>query len=268
MKSDIRRRTGRGSRAGVALITVLITLTSLLVILAVFQQQSVRVTTEERTHIDDRRAFYLAETALSEAMLAVRARATGEVGSRNLPAYFGGGVFWVEAFATANPAQTRLVATAMYGSGRAALEAVVEMAPEEALFKGVLNSKETLTLNQGVLIDSYKSKDGSYASQVTNLHNGRPYALDNGDVLSNQGIVFNANTYVFGDATPGPGYSVTGPFTGGNPAYLSGSNAPAPEPFTFPPVNIPPVPISGNMIPFERLPLCAIARTLPPVLSS
>ena len=26
--------------------------------------------------------------------------------------------------------------------------------------------------------------------------------------------------------------------------------------------------ISGNMMPFERLPLCAIARMLPPVLSS
>jgi hypothetical protein len=249
MKFDIRRRPDRGPRAGVALITVLITLTSLLVVLAVFQQQSVRVTTEERTHVDDRRAFYLAETALSEAMLSVRAKGTGEIASQADPAYFGGGVFWVESFATADPMQTRLVATAMCGSGRAALEAVVEMAPEDALFKGVLNSKETLTLNADVTIDSYKSKDGTYASQVANNYGGRPYALDNGDVLSNMGIQFNARTYTFGDATPGPGYTVSGPFgTGANDAHLSGSSAPALEPFSFPPVDIPPVPISGNMI--------------------
>jgi hypothetical protein len=239
-----RDSTTSGPSRGVALVTVLITLTSLLVLLAVFQQTSVRVATEERTHVDDRRAFYLAETALSEAMIAVRAKGTGAIASQADPAYFGGGVLWVEAFPVGGTNQTRLVATAMCGGGRAALEAVVSMAPEAALFQGVLNSRETLTLNSGVMVDSYASKDGAYAAQVANNHNGIAYAKPNGDVLSNQNIVLNANASVFGDATPGPGHAVS--FATGS--YVSGSTASSPEPFAFPPVVIPPIPIDDNLI--------------------
>ena len=230
----------RGARAGIALVTVLVTLTALLVLVAVFGQHTTRASRESLASVDDRRAFYLAESALSEAMTAVRAGQPGIVASQATPAYLGGGVLWV----TAEPIdaeRTRLVATAMCGGGRAALEAIVRMKPNEPLFQAVLNSDEPLTLNSGVQIDSFDSELGDYAAQVVNNYNGVPYANDEGDVASNHAIICNANAMAFGDATPGPGYSVS--FATGS--YVSGSTTPALVPFAFDPIAIPNVASTG-----------------------
>lgn len=235
-------RSGRDARAGIALVTVLITLTALLVLVAVFGQHATRTCRESDAAVDGRRAFYLAESALSEAMTAVRAGQTGAIASAAAPAYLGGGVLWV----TSEPVdaeRTRLVATAMCGSGRAALEAVVRMQPNEPLFQAVLNSDEPLTLNAGVVIDSFDSELGGYAAQVVNDHNGVPYANDEGDVASNHAIICNANALTFGDATPGPGYSVS--FATGS--YVSGATTPALEPFAFDPIVVPAATSTGAL---------------------
>ncbi len=192
---------------------------------------------------DDDRAFFLAEAGLHESFQALRGGGTGGIGSLDDPVYLGGGVLWVEATSLGND-QTRLVSTGLVGSGRQAVETVVLNPPEEdPLFVATLNSKETLTLNAGVMIDSYDSMLGSYASQAINTGNGKTYAGDNGDVRSNANIVLNAYATVFGDAIPGPGYGVA--FNTG--AYVSGSITPALEPFIFPPIVVPSFASSGAL---------------------
>jgi hypothetical protein len=241
--SGARAGTPGRQRAGTAMVAVVIALTGLLVLGSIFHQLAVRVAVEQAANVDERRAFYLADTALSEAMTAVRAGASGSVGSLATPAYFGGGVFWVQA-TDMGANRTRLLATALCGSGRAALEAEVQMVFDDPLFKAVLNSKDTLTLNSSVMVDSFDSELGSYASQAVNSNGVHVYANANGDVSSNMGIVLNSNATAFGDAIPGPGYSVV--FNTG--AYVSGSITPAPVAFSFPPIQVPAVAGSSPLV--------------------
>jgi Tfp pilus assembly protein PilX len=242
LRTRSNRTATRGlRRAGAALISVLVVLSGLLALLAAFQQLTERRTGETRANTDERRAFYLAETALNEGMTALRAGSSGTVGTAAAPAYFGGGVFWVQA-TDLGSARTRLEATALSGSGRAALEAVVEIHSPEPLFRSVLNSKDALGMAANVKVDSYESALGTYASQVTNSYNGLAYAKDNGDVCSNEDIRFASGAKVFGDATPGPGESCT--FAAST--YVSGSTASAAELFSFPPIKAPWVPITGS----------------------
>jgi hypothetical protein len=243
--SKASKRTDAASpcRAGAALIGVLLILTTLLGLIAAFHQVTERRARERAASADERLAFYLAETALNEGMTAVRAGSSGAIGSQVAPAYFGGGVFWVEA-TDLGSARTRLAATALAGTGRAALEAVVEIHTQEPLFEAVLNSKKPLGMASKVVVDSFESKLGSYASQATNHYGAYTYAKANGDVASNEGIHFASSATVFGDATPGPGYSCA--FSSGN--YVSGSIAAATTPFTFPAIKVPSVPITGNMV--------------------
>jgi hypothetical protein len=192
---------------------------------------------------DDEQAFYLAEAGLSEGFEARGSGLIGNVGSLNAPAYQGGGVLWVDATPLGNN-RTRFVSTAMSGRGRVALEAVVEFdAGDAPLFIATLNSKETLTLNEGVMIDSYDSSKGTYLAQRVNNANGHDYANPNGHVRSNNDVILNANATVFGDATPGPSGSVT-LSTG---SLVVGATTPAPEPFTFPPVELPTYPPSPSI---------------------
>ena len=189
----------------------------------------------------DRRAFYLAEAGVAEAMTAMRQKALGYTGAigvgPNDPAYLSDGVLWVQA----NPMGggfTQLVSTAMVGSGRAALQILIEDTTQAPLFPNVLNSREQLTLASDVAIDSYASSAGSYASQAVNTSGVHTYASQKGDVSSNKDVILNFNAHVFGDAIPGPGYSVTL----NNGSVVTGSTAPAPTPFAFPPIQVPSVP--------------------------
>jgi len=216
--------------------------TSLLMLSAILHHYGIRTASESSARLDDRMAFYLAETALSEAMTAVRAGRPGDVGSQAAPAYFAGGAFWVQA-TPMGVGQTQLVSTALWGRGRAALEAQVEVDDTGPVFETVLNSFEGLTLNADVEVDSFDSKVGSYASQAVNVFNGHVYANDNGDVISNSDITLNARATVFGDATPGIGHSVTM----GTDAYISGSTTPAPNPFSFPPIEVPVLASAGPL---------------------
>ena len=205
----------------------------------------------------DRRAQYLAEAGIAEAMTNLRVRnpsapnpptgtynyGPGTIGSINNPAYLADGVLWVQAVPTPGTARTTLTSIAMAGSGRAALEVEVEDIRQSPLFPNVLNSREQLTVNADVMVDSYDSSLGTYASQAVNTSGIHTYAGTNGDVSSNKGVVVNANAHVFGDATPGPGYAVT--LNSGS--VVTGSTAPAPNPFSFPQIAIPAVPPGSPM---------------------
>jgi Tfp pilus assembly protein PilX len=243
-------------RRGSVLIVALVALVGLMMVGAALARFSVSADQEVAGQEDDRAAFYLAEAGLAEGMVALRAGASGGVASQAVPAFQAGGVLWVQATPLAGD-QTRLVATAMSGAGRAALAVVVEEEGQAPLFRAVLNSKETLTMNADVIVDSYDSELGTYASQAVNVHaaTGVVHANQKGHVASNEDILFNSGAKVFGDATPGPGYAVS--YSTDN--LVTGSDASAPEPFTFPPI-VPPTTTSAGPL---SIPVGA-TQSLPP----
>ncbi len=259
MKISKQHRTS--PRSGVALVTAVVVLGILMTIS--YASLSIALSGQKRISAsqDDGRAFLLADAGLNEAFEALRNGGTGAIGTQANPAYLGGGVFWVEA--TEGPAavgtlnretivgagQTYLEVTAMLGSGRYALGAVVEYDDAESpLFETTLNSKEQLTLNSRVVIDSFDSAVGTYASQAVNSFTTTTstprtytYAGDNGDARSNADIVLNADATVLGDAIPGPSHAVT--FANGS--FVSGATTPALVPFDFPLLTMPPYPVTG-----------------------
>ncbi|MCZ6597564.1 MAG: hypothetical protein O7B99_07995 [Planctomycetota bacterium] len=220
----------------------------LLVGLMVLCTSLVRITSSSArkvsASVDDRRARELAEAGVHEAMAAIAAGATGQVATIDQPAYLGGGVLWVES-TDLGGGQYRLVATGMAGSGRAALDVAVQHnGGDGPLFNAMLNSQDQLTMNADTMVDSYDSSLGDYASQAVNFTAGHVHAEMNGHVASNDDIVLNARAAVFGDATPGPGHTVS--FA--TDSFVSGSTAPAASEFTFPPIDVPPIPSSGDLV--------------------
>jgi len=227
-------------RRGSVIVLSLIVLTALMVLGVALHRIASAAEREVTGREDDQRAFYLAEAGLAEAMVSLRAGFSGAIASQDEPAYLSGGVLWVTA-ADLGDRRVRITSNAMAGSGRAALELVVEDQSEAPLFRAVLNSDKDLTLASGVMVDSFDSELGSYASQVAGSYNGYAYAKDNGDVLSNEDVILNSSATVFGDAKPGPGHTTTLNYG----AYVSGSTSPSPEPFLFTPIPEPPIAQGG-----------------------
>ena len=231
--------------------------TSMIVMSYAFFQIVISADKQLDAGMDDQRAFYLAEAALFESMQAIRGGGTGAIASEAAPVYFGGGVYWVERRPiprfqadgiTPTPPDTltnpmRLEITAMAGKGRQSLEVIVrDKSADESLFVATLNSKDTLTMNADVVVDSFQSSLGDYAAQQVGMTNGHPHANMNGHVKSNQDIILNARATVFGDATPGPTGTVDDVATD---TYISGSTTPADEVFNFPPIDVPSFPSMG-----------------------
>ena len=180
---------------------------------------------------------------MSEVLTAVRAGASGNIGSEATPARLGNGLFWAES-TDIGSGQKEVVITGMQGSGRYGIELIVDTggAATTPMFPSVVFSDEQLSIDSNQLIDSYDSSLGSYASQAVNLAHGATHANQNGSVGSNAGIVVSSNTKIFGDATPGPSYSVS--LDSG--VVVTGSTIPAPAPVPLPVLSVPSTPSSGN----------------------
>lgn len=234
------RHLGRRQRRGTALIGAIVVLMVCMGLgLMLFTSARSRGT-ELAGRLDDRRAEALAEAALSEGITALGQGFSGNVGTLAQPALLGDGVFWVTA-AELGDGSTELVATALQGAGRASLAAVVQAPGKAPLFKATLQSDEEMTLASGVMVDSFNSKTGTYASQVASTFEGFNYANTEGDVSSNAGIILNSDAHVFGDATPGPASTVV--FNSGS--YVEGATTPSPQVFAFPPLEYPAIPPAG-----------------------
>jgi hypothetical protein len=93
------------------------------------------------------------------------------------------------------------------------------------VFNFAMFSDEPPTFSGNAVTNSYDSALGSYVSQPPG---------SNGDVGSNGGISLSGNSVINGDATPGPGLSVT---LSGN-AAVTGSVAPDASLVTLPPVAV------------------------------
>jgi len=227
----------------VTLVAVLVLIVSMMALGVSFLTIALGSTRALDASVEDRRAFYLAEAAVAESITALRAAAPGGIGSADQPARLGSGLVWCEV-TDLGGGRRSILATGMCGSGRAAIEAIVSVADQEAdLFRAMILSNEDLNIDSKQLIDSYDSSLGDYDSQATNELDGEKYANANGSVASNGSIVVSSDTTIFGNATPGPGEGI---FLDSD-AVVTGSTTSAKVPFGMPVLEPPKIPASGTL---------------------
>jgi hypothetical protein len=219
-----------------------IVLGTLLVLISAFLRLGIGASRQHNAAMDDARAFYIAEAGIAEAGAAIISGKSGNVGTAALPASYGNGMVWVVS-TDIGGGDHRLESTALCDSGRAALRVVVHATPAVSNNQAI-TSDLPLVIPSNFLLDSYDPALGTYASQPKKKYLGHNDLIVNAKAAigSNQGIKLTTNDRIYGDATPGPGYAVSG--IGGN-TFVTGSTLPATKPVTFPPVTVPAVSSSG-----------------------
>ena len=228
----MRSRT-RPSRRGSALVFALISVTVVSILAAAFLQLALSVTRRLNASADTLQAFNLAEAGLVEAYTGMGFARTGNVGTAERPAVFGGGLLWVEAEPHAS-GRVELRSTAMYGTGRATLGIVCEPTSLNVASLGFFTSDE-LRLNPDVRLDSYDSSQGTYAEQVNTPLNNQGLVGSNGDISVASGNL------IFGDVIFGSGAELDV----ASGSIITGGTSARPEDEVLPPVEMPPIPLAA-----------------------
>ncbi len=240
-----RSRRGAGGRRGSALVLSLITVLIVAVLAAGYLQTSSALTKRQGQSIDTKEAFYLAEAGLAEAFSGMMIGKTGKVGSKQAPAKFGHGCFWVEAEEAGNNL-IELESTGLYQGGRATLSLVVEEGSESVAALGIF-SQQALVVPDGAKLDSYDSSLGSYASQQGSLEVPLEIGSSAG-ILVAQVLL---PTEVDGDVVPGAGASVA---IIGQPIITGAQTARIVDP-TLPAVIVPGVSLGPGILHSSATPL-------------
>jgi hypothetical protein len=229
---------GSPAQRGNVLLLCIVLLVPMLIMGLVLMQQGGSQKSELSADADQARARFLAEGGVSEAVYSLYHGGNGNLASQAAPAALGDGVLWVEATHLPDK-QVRLLALAMCGSGRAAVDAVVQLeAPSWRKYS--LFSNQSADLKGQFFLDSFDSRSGTYASQKPA---GSDHANSNAAIGSNENIdIGNAST-VYGDLKPGPGGSaITGSST------VSGSTTPSTKKVTLEPVVAPSMAAGGALV--------------------
>jgi len=253
----IRSRSGGALIAAVLVVTVVATLGACLL------QMSSVTTRRQIQGIDNKRAFYLAESGLSEALYGLRIGRSGNIGTADLPAAFGEGLFWVEA-EELDENSVRLTSIGLCGSGRFSLSLVVEKGTQAVAALGIFGD-EDLIVEPGALIDSYDprlttpppapapkaGKAPAPAPAPTELADGTGKARVgcNGDIYVDGAV--GKPTRIEGDVTPG----TQGTVYIGTGVTITGSTAPRSEPIALPPIEVPKLESKGDLEHAKSTPL-------------
>jgi hypothetical protein len=196
---------------------------------------------EQRGAKERMRARYVAEAALSDAVLDLATGGDGNLGNAQNPVQYGSGAYWVEATPLGGDL-FELVGTGREDRAGARIELTLGRTTTN-LFRWAAFGDETMTMDSNARVDSYDSGAGSYAAQMVNGSGSNAYANPDGDIGSNEDVTVEANVQVWGDAFPGPSGTTT--ITG--TATVSGSTAPMPELVVLPEILVPVIPSSGSM---------------------
>lgn len=232
MRRLTERRSRKQGKRGAALIFSVVAVMVVSILAAGFLQLALSVTRRLSTSSDTSQALNLAEAGLAEAYTGLGVARTGNVGSIDEPAVFGGGLVWVEATDHAS-GMIELKSTAMYGTGRATLGLVCEPVAIAVASLGFFVDDD-LRLNPDVRLDSYDSSQGSYADQVNTSLNNQGIVGSNGDISIASGIT------IYGDVIYGP----TGKVDIASGSVVTGGTSARPELETLPPVEVPPIPLA------------------------
>jgi hypothetical protein len=224
----------RRSRAkrGVAMIVCVIMLFALIMATAsAFSVTLMRKASAKRAQEADQASTIAeagADCSLYELQLATDSSndgigvASGTMGQGNFaanitPAYAGSGQYTIRSIGTVN------------GLSRGVEKVVVQNSDNIGFF-----ATNSVGMSGSGIIDSYNSTAGTYASQV----GGSGYASAGGNVASNGGIALSGGAKIWGNASPGPGFSVTG-----GVGAVSGSTTPEATPYVLAPFTYsPPIP--------------------------
>ncbi len=155
MVIDGTRAAARVDRRGAVLFQALIALFAVGALSMGMCQLAAVVARRLGCSLDEKKAFYLAEAGLAEAYVGLAQGKTGVVGSPEMPASFGEGLFWVTAEA-ASDEYMNLVSTGMCGSGRVRLTAQVTRPAFNYASLGFFSSKQ-LVIREGSVVDGYDS---------------------------------------------------------------------------------------------------------------
>jgi hypothetical protein len=232
------RSLGNPARRGNVLLLCIVLLVPMLIMGLVLMQQGGSQKNELSADADQARARFLAEGGVSEAVYSLYHGGNGNLASQDAPAALGDGVLWVEATHLPNK-QVRLLALAMCGAGRAAVDAVVELeAPSWRKYS--LFSNQSADLKGQFFLDSFDSRIGTYASQKPG---NSDHAHSKAAIGSNANIDIGNASKVYGDLKPGPGGSaITGSST------VSGSTTPSTKNVTLEPVVAPSMSAGGALV--------------------
>ena len=246
-------RQARRERRGSVMFAALAVVLTVTVLASCLLQLSSTTAREQTQSIDTKRAFYLAESGLSEAWYGIKIGKSGNIGTADLPATYGDGLLWVEA-EDIGQGRISLTSTGLVGSGRFSLSMVVERDGSALGAMGVFADQE-VTIGEGVLIDSYDSSVGPYVApdgpledplglveEVVQVGSGSPSRVgSNGDIVVH-GSLADVTT-ITGDVQPGPSGSVVVD----DGVTIAGSTAPASQPFELPEIDVPTIASKGDM---------------------
>lgn len=153
-------RSGASARRGGALVAALISVTTVAAMGAAVMQLQMAALRRHSRAVDTKRALYVAEAGLAEAFFAVAQGKSGNVGSSQIPARFGNGVFWVEAEWLSQD-QIQLYSTGLCGSGRFSIGQMIRR-PTNLVGVLGLYGGEGIVVGEGAVLDGYDSREGDW----------------------------------------------------------------------------------------------------------
>jgi hypothetical protein len=230
---------------GNALIIAVLVVVAMVTLAAALMTTAAHESQESRAAGEQTKVLYVTEAGISHAIADLAAGGTGNLGSVSSPVEFGGGTYWSTTVDNGDGSFT-VTSTGLATSEAGGIEVVILEKPSSPFTKGLFGDLD-IGASGKVFTDSYDSDLGTYASQATNFHalSGLMYANANGDLASNGNIKLFGGVTILGDATPGPGGSVT--ITGGG-VHVEGSTAPAAAASPVPPVEYdPPIASTGDV---------------------
>lgn len=243
----IIHRLGQHSRRGGALAASLVVVILVAGLGAGLVSMQSSLTRRHDMSVDSKRALYVAEAGVAEAFAAMSLGKSGSVGTAEIPAAWGNGVYWVEATPDVS-GNVHLKSTGLVGRGRFAINVVVRPNVNPVTSNGVFGDEEVV-IEEGAILDGYNSLDGRYeepgsgsssgsssgtsggsagmmgiggsgssggdsGSSSSSEESDSAKVTSNGDVIMYGSLVkvdreWQAETYVYGDVHPGPSGVVT-----------------------------------------------------------
>ncbi len=151
--------------------------------------------------LDRKRALYIAEAGLAEAVLAISQGKSGALADEEVPARFHEGVYWVESEPLGD-GRLMLTSRGRIATGAFTVRLVVQP-NEHPIGAAGFFGEEGLTVGDAVIIDGYDSRLGSFDDQAAAVGFAFPTPGEAGLVQSNGRIVLD-DAATWPDGTPHP----------------------------------------------------------------
>ena len=231
----MKRMQAKKERAGSTLVVVALLMAAVAMLSLSFLTVLRGSQSESNGSRESLAALYACEAGVAQAIDELRAGGDGTLDQQSI----GDQAFWGTA-SDIGSGRTSLLAYGRDDGSVVGVEVVVQQTPQ-GFFRWAAFGEENLHMDSNSRTDSYDSSLGTYVDQATNGSGSNQWANTEGDVGSNGSISMDSNIGVYGDASPGPGESVTG--TG--LANITGSTTPMATTISLPEIVVPSIPLTA-----------------------